>query len=158
MIFGIGTPPDGDEYVHTYPCLVSYYIHKPIVWSIPFHVLILSFLIQVQTTPPRYVTREFSASSPLLNGSPLHPLSSREEPDMIHHFLVVLFLFPLSPFEAQEHAVGVSPKSPGGVNVRDERGREGGKGGGGRSQSKRRRHAKRREGGEREKGRICEGI
>ena len=77
---------------------------------------------------------------------------------MIHHFLVVLFLFPLSPFEAQEHAVGVSPKSPGGVNVRDERGREGGKGGGGRSQSKRRRHAKRREGGEREKGRICEGI
>ena len=108
--------------------LVSYHtistnLLSGLVHFMPY--LTLSFLIQVQTTPPRYVTREFSASSPLLNGSLLHPLSSREEPDMIHHFLVVLFLFPLSPFEAQEHAVGVSPKSPGGVNVRDERGREG---------------------------------
>ena len=39
--------------------------------------------------------------------------------------LFFCFLFSHSPFEAQEHAVGVSPKSLGGVNVREGRGREG---------------------------------
>ena len=49
-----------------------------------------------------------------------------------------------SPFEVQDHAVGISPKSPGGANVRErrwgegKRGREGRRGEGERGEEGRR--------------------